>query len=538
MDTENFDRLVSSMSLEERQNLLKKMKSEFTVSTEFLYIQDDPVSSGMDAQKAGYEKLPWYTRFWYYLLSIFKSVPPDKIYAEDQVSILGNKINERAPGIYNYQKGLLLPAFLVQMEKLREAGRFFYSALDASVNRDRGAFFSFLGSLEMMDVHRVLHEETDPQNIAAKNPNIEDAELRQISMKAIDAALKMITDEQRVIMYQNARSLFCLRELSTFLYDRLIMAFSKNSANEEACSVNSVRELLITLSNILFSLKTVPPMPLLESLFVFILQDKSKEPEFDINKEILSLMQKAQAALAIIRDFNNQVPLTYILRCSTKNMSFLPIEVSGGEDWFMFYRDHWKKRFESLFVEYLKNKRQQHFIEIFNYYFKGKELKTLKYTQSDFGPEGLSVKGAMALSFLYTFYSAVFVPDIDKVLKPIFDGEAYRFFIGLEDEIMKFEHNISPSGDYGKRYIQVQKEMTAQSVKNRKLQHVLDEIQEDAGKIIDGAMEAAQRIVEKIKDAPEKGSPGKDLSQINEITLHFQGLITILKDIEEMESGS
>ena len=551
MDKENFDKLVSSMSIEERQSLLDKLKVESTISTENLYIQDETIVPGLDA-KASYAKLPWYSRLLYFIQSIFKSKSPEKLYADSQVSILGSKINEKYPGIYNYQRGLLLSAFLRQMEKLKEAARFFYLALDVSVNKDRSAFFAFLGSLEMADLHKSLNEETDPKMMVEKHPDTQEAELRPMALKAMDEALKKIPEEHRAIMYQHSRSLFCLKELSTFLYDRVIMAFEKNKAlNEEACSANNIRELLTSLNNILVSLKTVPSMPLLKSLFVFMLQEKAEETGFDINKEIQTLLIKAESSLGVIREFNSQIPLTHILRCASRNMSIVPHEISGGEDWFVFYRDYWKKRLDTLFTEYIKNSRERQLRELFHGFFKGRELKSLENIQDDSNPDKMPINGVFALSFLFSFYSFIFMPEINGILRPVLiDGEfekaenriefaeAYNNLIKLEEDILKIDKEISAEGDFGKRYIQVRQEMTALAIKRRKVQFVLEEAQEVIDNIIQRARSSSKTIVNVMNGLMEMQHSKNEqhASGLNETVDYFKSVIHVLDEIDHMES--
>ena len=563
----NFNRLVSGLSIEERHNLLSKLRGQSGLSNEPLYIGGNETVPSEDIE-AEYSKIPWYYRLWYYLLSLFKTKPPVKIYEDDQVAVLGAKIDEISPGLYDFQKNLLLPVFYQQVEKLKEAAHFFYTALDVSVNRDRGAFFSFLGSLEMPEVHKRLSSETDPLSIAKKNPDLPETELRQASLREMDDALILVTEDHREAMYANARSLNCLKELASFLYDRVIMAFDHNSAvNGETCSAGVVRDLLLTLNNILFSLRVVPQMALLESLFVFLLQERAGEHGFDIGIEIRSLLLKADDALAVIRKFNKQVPLTLILRCSTRNMSVSPRETSGGEDWFVVYRDYWKRRIDSIFADYLKERRQRELMEAFRLFLKGKSLKFLENARTDTNRDGLPIKGAFALSFLYTFYSAIFMPEINLILRPILiDGEfqrkenrlefteGYNNLIKLEDEIKKFEREISLAGEYGKRYAQARQEMTSLPVKRRKIQIVVDDAQDDVDKILGRAREASQIMVNILGGILGRDTRGKYLSLTNlskisgkdnkfingagDVIQQFRKVLKLLDDIEVMESGS
>ena len=505
---ENFDRLVSRLTLKERQNLLEKMKSQSTLSKGPLYNEDDQFVPAYDLEDE-YSNLPWYYRLWYFILSFFKSKAPAKIFEERRVAALGDMVNRRNQGLYDYERAMLLPGFYRQILRLKEAAQFFYSALDSSVNRDKGAFFAFLGSLEMPDVHSRLQDETPPSYIAEKFPDVSEPEMRQTALRNMEDAFSMITPNYRNIMYFNARSLNCLRELSSFLYDRVLMAFHfDNTIGGEICSAGVVRDLLISLNNTLFSLKVTPPLTLLESLFVFILQERSAEASFDMGRETQQLLAKAEDALGVIREFNKQVPLTWILRCSTRKMSYSPKEVSGGEDWFMIFKDYWKRKVDSLFADYMKDRIQRKLNEVFRVFLKGKGLRMMENAQSSANSDGLPIQEALALSFLSTFYSVVFMPDINWVLRTILiDGEwklkenraefaeAYNNLVKLEDEINKFDHELSPGGDYGKRYTQARQDMSSLPVKRRKIQIVVEEASEDAEKILAQARAACDSMV-------------------------------------------
>ena len=545
MDLGNFDRLVLNLTLEERHSLLKKLMDQSVISNEPLYIEETGVITAGNLYDE-YTRLPWYLRIWYSILGFFKSKTPIEIYSESQVSVLGRKIEEQTPGIYDFQRRLLLNGFLKQIEKLKEAARFFYSALDTSVNRDNGAFYAFLASLEMPDVHKYLQKETDPAVILEKLPGTPEAELRQIALKQMEAAFAMVSDANRADMYFNARTLFCLKKLSSFLFDRIIMAFSfRPSDIGEICSINVVRELLFSLNDILFSLKIVPPMPLLESLFFFVLQNRAGENGFDLNQEINGLLAKAEKAVLTIREFNKNIPLTWLIRCSSKDMTVVPKEISGGEDWFLIFRDYWKKRVESVCTNYIKERREKELLNSFQQFFKDKSLSNLESIQSESNPDGFPVfKEALTLSFLLSFYLEVFLPDMNNTLRHIVtDGEfnhkenrvdfslCYNAITKLEEQIKKFDGDISGEGDYGKRYAHARGDMSSIPVKRRKIQIVIDEASEDAGKIIDQAKEASQNMVYILDDLVTKDPA------VDEIITMFRRLLILLADITAMDEN-
>ena len=562
----NFDQLVSNLTLEERQNLLLKLKAQNSISADPLYTTSEADQPGQDIATE-YAALPWFYRLWYFILSFFRAKAPEKLYEDRRVMDLGAMTEEKSPGLYNAQKGLLMPAFHRHLGRLKDAARFFYSTLDTSVNRDKGSFFAFLGSLEMEEIHRSLQTGTDPGLIIEKNPELPDMELRQMAFKAMDEALNSISEENRNAMYFSARTLNCLKELSSFLYDRVLIAFGNNaSVNGEACSVNVVKELLMSLNNVLHSLAVVPQLTLLESLFVFSLQERSREPGFDLGREIRGLMVKAEESLAVIREFNVKVPLTWIIRCATRDMTYTPRQISGGEDWFVVYREYWKRHVESLFSDFLKDRRHRELLNTFKYFLKGSSLKILANSQSETSPDGLPVKGAFGLSFIRTFYSAVFMPDINRFLRPILiDGEfqkkenraeyteSYNNLIKLEDDIIKFEYELSPSGDFGKRYAQARQDMSALPIKRRKIQIVVDEASGKAWEIVEQARDASRNIINILNGILGNEFRGKydslinmsklaarDLqftTGLNDTVQQLRRLIQILDDIEKMENG-
>jgi hypothetical protein len=561
----NLDRLVSELTLEERQNLLEKLKAQSNLSGGLLYeVKEEGPSVKIDEQ---YTQLPWYYRLFYFILSFFESKPPLKVFEDSRVGKLGREINLRSPELYDYQRSYLLPEFFKLITDLKEGARFFFTALDAGFNRDKGSFYAFLGSLEMEDIHRRLQTGTDPQVIAEKFPSASEAELRQMALREMEDAFAGITDAHRSAMYHNTRSLYCLKELSSFLFDRIIMAFEFEPAvSGQVCSINVVREMLNTLNNILFSLRAPPPLALLESLFIFLLQEKAGEPDFDINREMRNLLARAENSLVTIRTFNTQVPLTLMLRCANRDMTLSPQEISGGEDWFLVYREYWKRHIEMWFVEYMRSRRHRDLLNSFRYFLKGANLKVLDNVVSDANPEGLPIPEALGLSFLLTFYSAVYMNDINKILRPILiDGEfykrenrtefteSYNELIKLEDEIKKFEMNISPSGDYGRRYAQARQDMSSLPVKRRKIQLVLQDASGEAKKIIERTRTAVRVMINVLNGILKKDIEGKYdtlgnifqfsgrgpgfVNGVTESVQKFQKTLQLLDDIDAMESG-
>ncbi|MDR2149932.1 MAG: DUF5312 domain-containing protein [Spirochaetaceae bacterium] len=520
-ENETFKRLASEMSLEERRELLDRFSKQSSIPFEPLY-EEHIESPALDIESQ-YAHLSWYERLWFTIISFFQGSSPIKIFEKKMVERLGRTIETQMPGIYEQQRNYLLPKFHAILSELKESARFFYTALDTSVQRDKGAFYAFLGSLVMGDIHTQLQKEITPVNLVRNFPEATGQELRQKAAHTMEEIFNSITQEQRETMYAHARSLYALKELSSFLYDRVLLAFTfEPSVAGQVCSANIVREQLIALNNILFSLKKSPEMTVLESMFVFTIQDYAKEEDFDLDHEIQELLAHAKASLLTIREFNKNVPLTLILRCVTKDILLLPQAIGGGEDWFVLYREYWTEHTDEQFIDYIRTRQQQELLASFRYFLKTDKLRDLEYAGTSINSTKIYISKAFALSFLLTFYSSVFLPDINKVLRPILiDGEffkrehrtqfteSYNDLMRLEDDIVQFDTSLSPEGDYGKRFALANSDVVSLPGKRRKILVITEETDKAVQKIIETTQTAIKNMLAILTALVHKDSGGQ-----------------------------
>lgn len=561
-----FDRLASTLSMDERRELLGKLSALSDFSRDRLYKEED-ISETVDIEQR-YQALSWFSKLLLMLIGVFKNKSPVEIYEDRLILKLGARIHTFSPGFFDPHRNMLLPGFLEEVKSLRDSARFFYDILDTGIGRDKGAFFAFLGSLEMDYTHRRLLNETDPIQIANVHITATENEVRQYANKALDEIIQGIDEEQRRTMYGNARSLQCLKELSSYLFDRFTSAFSPDQVSDgPSCPAYILHDQLCAMNNILYSLQDPPSIALLESLFVFTLQEKMHENEFDMNNETKNFLRRSEEALSRIRQFNERVPLTDLIRCTGRNLAYFPQAISGGEDWFVVYKEYWKRRIDENYNSYVKQRRKNELSDSFKQFLKGAAIRPLDFVQSEINPEGVPVRKAFSLSFLATFYKAVFMGDLNKTLKPILiDGEfykrenraefteAYNELLKLGDTIRGFDQKLSPTGDIGKRYAFVRSEISALPVKRRKTQALIAEAAEESEEIIEHSSKSLRSMVG-ILGGILQGEPGgrydslvnlgslagKSGSYVNALKAALQKIekaIQLLIDIDAIESNS
>jgi hypothetical protein len=403
---------------------------------------------------------------------------------------------------------MLLPAFHAALNDLKTGARFFYNALDTSLNRDKGAFFAFLASLEMYDIYSRLQKETDPLRFLDKHPDISEMDLRHIVFQTMDVIFETISEQERGSMYANAQSLYSLKSLASFPFERVILSFLPDPlVNGPSCPVYVVKDQLLSLNDILYSFKNPPSITLIESLFVFQLQGKEERKNFDMDMEIRDLISKAESSLLTFRNFNKCVPLNLILRCATHNMMLEPKLLTGGEDWFVTFQDYWRQHIEKQIVTYMRERHKKELFESFRYFLKGHSLMFLDNTASDTNPDGFTVQGSFSLSFLLTFYTVVFANDINGLLRMILlDGdfvkreqrtsftEGYNDLMKLESDIKEFDQSLAATGRLGKRYSSALEDPSI-PIRLRKTQMVLEDATEEAQHIIERTLKAIDVVI-------------------------------------------
>jgi hypothetical protein len=554
-----FGKLVSGLSLDERRDLLDKFRNQSVLSKALLY--DDRKDADIDFFGDDYENLSWLMRMVYKIQGLFKGKSPRQLFDDRQVIRVGKIINSQAPGFYDYRAGLLLPEMYENLVELRDAARFFYRMLDQSINKDKEAFYAFLASLEMGDVHQRLVNLTNPEYLAS---NRGERELRQLVLDNLDNSLHGINENEKSRMYSNVRALSCLKALAAFLFDRLLLNFSlEKKVRGFVCTGRFVKDMLLALEDVLFSLKQPPSMALLESLFIFNLQNQQGELNSDIAAEMQRLLAQAENSLEKIRAFNRNVPLLLILRCMSRNMRLEPKDIGGGEDWFVSYRDYWRRRIDEKFHTYIRKRRYENLIETFNTFFKSTPLNLLENAESPQNPEGFPLPNVYSLSCLKTFFQMTFVEDMNQYLSIILlEGiffrkeklslftESYNDILKVGEIIQRFENQIAPGGDYGKSYfINTGKEMTSQSIKQRRSQAVLAEAVEEAERIVSNTRKAVLNmsailgeIIDSKIDTPvnlsyvSSKSPGF-LKGLTSSVSRLQQFIQLLDTINTIEDG-
>jgi hypothetical protein len=500
----SFDYLVAELSGEERRLLLERIKTSMPVSSE-------PLFSARAAPGAGsppmlkVDELGIIPRFILFLRVLFSGKSRDELLREDELKEIGRRIEQRQAGIIDRRRGIILSPVADELRGLRDSSRFFYDALDHSVERDKGAFYAFLASIELPETHERLLAEADPASIAEAidenrgGPDPDEQAVRTAAFAAYEAIFAELSDRGRRAMYQDLRSVLFLKRLSSFLFDRLIGTFKEGAGPESqpAASFFDARELLLELGDILFSMSEPPSTTLMEAIFVFADREELGKKESDAEAVLGADMAKAEAALGKIRSFNERVPLGDLLRLASGDPGYLPSSLPGGEDWLVIYKAFWRERIEASLEEWRskhRNKELADEIASFVGELSPAGFANISHEEREDAP---AIRLDVALSFLDAFYRGPFLRELNRPMKIVLvDGEFYRkdnrveytdaydALLRIPELLSAFDARLGPEGELGASWRSAESEMGPPAVKRRRMQSVSRSAEEEAERII------------------------------------------------------
>jgi hypothetical protein len=213
-------------------------------------------------------------------------------------------------------------------------------------------------------------------------------------------------------------------------------------------------------------------------------------------------------------------------------MSYEPRELSGGEDWFALFRAYWKDKTEDNYNEYILEKKRANIQKTLDVFFGGTELIQIEHIQSAEDPDAIPLKNSVMLSFILTFYKKVFLAEMNQVLRPILiDGdfikkenrvdftESYNELIKVDDLINSLIRKLAPTGDYGRRFKQLQADVVAPAIRHRKMQILKDDIEVESDDIVSQTQKSIETMNAVIHGIvrPEQGDKYNTLTNITQM---------------------
>lgn len=548
-----FETLALELSPTERTELLERLQSSVTVSTEPLYERSMMAERHID-YRAAYRELGLLARIIITLRSLFGAGTKEELVKERFLHAIIKRIEQSSPGLIDANRRVLEEAFYRELTTLRGAARYFYDVLDRTLEKRRAAFFAFLASLEFESVHEELSTQADPYYVLDCNSTASDADVRVAINSAFESAIARIDEEQRRLMYKDVRNLSVLKKLSSFLFDRFLTAFQTSMSGLKELSLYTASDQLADLASILTSLDQPPSRRLMEAIIGFALNDDLGLESFNLEEAVGRELANAEKALAAIRSFNARVPIEDLLKIANEDPNWQSATTAGGEDWFAIFKSYWKDRIDRRFQRFSAEHRIAQ-LDTDIQALIGKESQTWFLNLSEQGTNLIPpVRFARSLRFLEGFYHQTFLADINKALKAVLlEGEfykrdnrleftdAYNEILQIGDALKKLDQRLSPDGELGAAYRQAKTELSSVQIKKRKVESAIKAAETEAEAILNTSNDAMDRMSEIMRAIVSREARGRydslsNLAQIDgRANKEFQKSLEAAKD--KLERG-
>ena len=466
----SFDRLVMGMSNDERVNLLKKLESNSDPEKQNIEIRLNNSDRSFDITEK-YQKESFLVRLWLRLKSLFTSNGIDYIYNEYLVTNLARDVEKNYPDIIDYKNGYLCTEFYNHLLELKKVADFFKTGISVYED-DQGSFLVFLGSLFAPELSETLEKEVSPYKYGLDREVT--SELRASLIRKMEEILHAIPPETRTKLYSSIRSLEGLKHFTHLPFERLLSKFMSLIPGTNNCHMDSVTSELLAFAKVLCNGKKVQT-EVLEALYLFSEQSQQiigtgTTEGISVDQGSSDYLKRSLEQVAMIKMFITKIPIENVAAIAT-NSSSLEIEpLDGVEDWFIRYKNHWRKIFDKRWDEWLRDKRK---------HATNKKIKELFETETyPFVPNrpwkeiwgGIPFAKEYTLGLLYAFFKKIY-PELNKVLKIIMvEGDfamrenrveytdTYNKLNHISQTVLNINEQLSPQGAYGISFNNVIKE--------------------------------------------------------------------------------
>lgn len=470
---DTFERLVISLESSERQDLLKQLADKTEIRSGE---GKDGTSAAVLLGEASHDpaetfhEQPFLARLWFILMSLFTSVTPVGAYSASLVSSLGRKISRNCSSHIDVRKRLYTDTMYRDMVRLGDVQDFFSTLLSAYEN-NKGDFYIVLSQLLMKNTSELIARAADP--FVESYEREQTIDIRLSCLRKLDAAFMEIQEDERARMYQAAQGIEWMRRFCLVPIGRILIRFNVMSDLLKGCPIDSVNEEMKALVSCFVSARKIPTI-MLEAMFLFSVQDKAQNIEFDIEKECASFLSTASAHLTGIREFKTTVPLADFVRFAANDTSWSPSLSEGGEDWFMLFKTAWKKRFDERWGEWNRLHRSFMLRKRMIDFLGCKDLPVLTSRPWEGLWLSLSLRRELSFIFLKGFFMYLYPTQVMKPLKLVLiEGDFYRrenlaeytdSFSALEHQqviIETFENRLTEKGDIGEGFLLIVRDKIA-----------------------------------------------------------------------------
>lgn len=500
-----FDRLVSELSSEQREDMLEKLKS--AVSDTGNLVNDEDVGEHYDSTDLAerIKKLGLFGRLWLLVRSMFSGRPQEDILESDLLAQTARRIGKQAPDIFDGTSRQLRPGMYKRLRTLEQATRTCFEILGPTTSEQKGAFLAFLLERESEEIRLRLDSDMDIERLADENPSYSDLELKRLLESNLAEILDSMPSSVRARMYEHAQFLDHFRRLGTFDFASVFALFHPSHGTEvESVDLALLRGALEQLASIGRGLRVAPGERLLESLYLFVRQQTVQEESGGTDEELAYQLERFTQGFREVRQFFVGTPVEPIARLAVNSINFRPETRGGGEDWFARLKQFWSERIDGLYQTFAFARKERKLLD---------EAATLCGVPVEAFPgfetetSGELGRFAAVMGVVDAFLKLVFRPKLYPPLRTLqtkgdfYKGDnrtefndAFETLRDAHNRLKQLQSQAAPDGVLGKRLQEISSQGYGPDRAAELRKPVIDELQQNARRLVSDIVTALRSL--------------------------------------------
>lgn len=455
----SFDSLVISLDSEERRSLLERIRSAESSA-------DDPMDlhpSSQDEEQTGdlnikYNSESILLRIWLYIKSIFTGTPKQNLYNDVLINRKARYIGRNYPELYDSVHNVLMNGFYENIRNLRLAADFFKQPV-SKYEDDPGASFVTIGSFLIPDIYDEIDTEASPYSVPFTREVTN--ELRLSLIRKLDDCLQSMPQEKRNRLYFAVRNLEWLRQFVNLPYEKLLAHFNSFSQTGYTCPLDAVSSELAQVAKV-FSSITPISAEVIGSLYLLVKGEKEAGQEGQAQEiTVDSFREKCNVQLGMIKSFTQSVPLISLTMISFNSASWSPEKPAGVENWFVKFKNQWRKIFDKQWELWLLDRKKELLKQKIVTYFDVNDIPLFPHRPWTMVWTGIPCGKEYTLGFLYMFFSTLYPQMVSAFRTVVIDGDfvlkensvaftdVCNEFAAEELSISSLKAKLAPNGEWG-----------------------------------------------------------------------------------------
>lgn len=499
-----FDTLVKTLSTSEAQKMLDSIKDNISASTYTFestsgYKLDMVQGSNLAKTSVAQENV--FVRFILRIIAFFRSSPIQVIHNEYVLKQLAAELRRIARLYYVPSQNIFTQQFYQALKELRKT-QLFFSGLLQAYDSSKGEFYIILSSFIAPTIYDSLLTKTDPFLGSFDN---ESAMAKAHYIRELDVVLNQLSESQKSDIYTCAKAIEWIKNLCDASVDKALTRFA-GPEGSETCVANTILSEMQILASVLNSVRKIPD-EVLQTLFLLYEQENIATSSTDLETEIEKFKTDAIDSLRSISQFISVIPMVPILRYVSKDMSWQPLKIEAGEDWFVFFKHAWKERLNVKWDEFINNQEKIKLRTQMLSLLELDDLLPLSFEPWTLVPCNYVFSRQLSFEFLKTFFLRLYGPYLSQLFNVILVNgkfvrrenstefiETFSQFQQFGDFIHSFEFMLGPEGEIGSSFEKLKNEKLVGLTYKKNLDTLLKSIDVNAKQIITNVTKAVRSM--------------------------------------------